>query len=165
MMKFCLIRDAATYSWKRNGAAGTLRHKILVMLTLGSNGLFLSYTFCFVSQISDNGMCFTITIRTMNLAETFVYKASVSGMNTRWGGLCEFLPPSQSYPSCSKWEDVALPEKSPAWYTEGGLRLTFLLRSVPCLSTKMLVTAQSCQRLPLGGVWRFTILLSGLMVP
>lgn len=41
----------------------------------------------------------------MNLAGAFVYKISVVGMNTRWGGLCEFLPPSQSYPSCSKCGD------------------------------------------------------------
>ena len=163
-MKFCLIRDAATYSWKRNGVAGTLWHIVLVVLTLGSNGLFLSYTFCFVSQISDNGMCFTITIRTMNLAKTFVYKASVSGMNTRWGDLCEFLPLSQSYPSCSKWEDRGSAREESGMVHRRWLGIDLSAELFSCLSTKMLVTAQSYQRLPLGGVWRFTILLSGLTV-
>lgn len=50
---------------------------------------------------------------------------------------CHRLSPIPVLPNAGT---VVLPEKSPVWYPEGGLGLTFLLDSVPCLSTKMLVT-------------------------
>lgn len=50
MMKFCLIRDTVTYSWKKNGPAGTLWHNIshAYLGWWGSNGLFLIHFVLFL---------------------------------------------------------------------------------------------------------------------
>lgn len=58
---------------------------------------------------------------------------------------CHRLSPIPVLPNAGT---VALPEKSPVWYTEGGLGLTFLLGFVPRLSTKMLVTVYPAKGCP-----------------
>lgn len=161
-MELCLIRDAATYSWKRNGPAGTLRHNIshAYLGWWGPNQLFLSIHFVLFLRF------LTIECVLPSQLEPWIWPRHLftKPLSLEWipdVNSCHRLSPIP----VPNERTVALPEKSPAWYTEGGLGLTFLLGSVPCLSTKMLVTAQSCQKLPLGGVWRFPILPSGLMVP
>lgn len=84
-----------------------------------------------------------VTMRTLSPANTSAHRTADAGMKTRWEVGVNFCHCLHPVPVVPNERPVGLPEESSVWYKGLG-------ESVPCLSTKMLVTAHPCQRLPPG---------------